>query len=485
MTSNGADRVLAIGLDAAESTMIRRMIGAGDLPVMRSLLDRGSWTRVTSPARLSSGAVWPSFYTGQHACDHGQYGRWVWDPDAMNMAYTDASRQIPFWQVLADAGTTVGIIDVPFAPFVGLSSGFEVSEWGPHDRIVGRVRVAPAPVAKQVTTSFPAHPFSDDLAEPPASTAEAPAFLDQCIAGVRLRGDLAEHLIAQAQPDLTVVVFTEAHHGGHFLWHTVQPDDDLYADIPAAPVGSRTLADMYRELDRQVGRLVDTAGPATTVLVFAIHGMEPTRGVPSVLEPALIELGMAHVDESADRRRSVLTRLKGRIPEPLRSVYRRSVPLSRRSELGRSAIIPSYDWSRTRAFALPLDHEGHIRVNLAGREAQGIVPAEQYSETCDTIEAAVRTLTTTDGRPIVQDVIRPPRGAHSGGLPDLVVHWHRAALESPARIGDVEVHPILRELTGMHSPDGFLIATGRATGLGGESIAAEDLHRLIGKVLPR
>jgi predicted AlkP superfamily phosphohydrolase/phosphomutase len=246
------------------------------------------------------------------------------------------------------------------------------------------------------------------------------------------------------------------------------------------------MADLYREMDRQIGRLVEAAGPETTVFVFAVHGMEPARGVPSMLVPFLEELGMSHVDRSEDRRRSAVVALKSRIPEFVRNAYRRSVPLDKRSRWGKAAVLPSYDWARTRAFAMPMDHEGLIRINLAGREAHGIVPREEYGQTCDTIEQALKTMTTTDGRPAVEEVLRAPRGADSGNLPDLVVLWTAAGFECPVRVGPVEARPVLRELTAQHSPEGFVITRGNAAaGTDGETIPAERLHLLIGAALGR
>jgi len=379
----------------------------------------------------------------------------------------------------------VGVLDVPFAPFGGLSTGFEIQEWGAHDRLVGRVMVSPADVAERVRRDFPRHPFDDDLAEPPTEPSGVAGFLDESIAGIRLRGDLTQELLTQVRPDVTLVVFPEPHHAGHFSWHTVEPQLDLYADLPPLAPGDRTLADLYRELDRQIGRLVEAASPDTTVLVFALHGMEPARGVPTLLEPFLEQLDMSHVDRSDDRRGSALAALKDRIPEPLRNLYRRSVPLARRSRWGRGSVLQPYDWSRTRAFALPIDHEGHIRINLAGREAQGIVAPEDYEKTCRLIEDALRALTTVDGRPVVEDVLRPAQGTVPNALPDLVVLWHQAAFEAPVRIGDVETRQIRREETGQHSPFGFCISTGPAAPAGDEPLPAEHLHRLIMGALGR
>src|SRR5256885_8916367 len=41
--------------------------------------------------------------------------------------------------------------------------------------------------------------------------------------------------------------------------------------------------------------------------------------------------------------------------------------------LARPTMLPAYDWARTRAFSLPTDQHGWIRINLRGRERAGIV----------------------------------------------------------------------------------------------------------------
>ncbi|MHA6784782.1 alkaline phosphatase family protein [Pseudonocardia saturnea] len=476
-------RVLAIGLDAAESSLIRSLIEADQLPAMKALLDRGTWSRVSSPTMFSSGAVWPDFSTGCQACDHGQYSIWNWDPAQMALAYTDESRLTPFWKSLSETGTSVGVMDVPFAPFLGLSTGFEAHEWGAHSRVDGSVSVSGA--ASEVPSTFPTHPFTDPLARVPQQPSEVGPFLDECIDGVRLRGDVVHHLISREQPDLTLVVFEEPHHAGHFLWHTVDPDLPMYSDLSPAARPERTLVDLYRELDRQVGRLVDAAGPETTVLVFALHGMAPSRGLPPVLEPLLAGLGMTHIEQRTGSR-SVLASIKDRMPAPLRDLYRNVVPLARRSQWGKARLMPAYDWSRTRAFPLPIEQYGLVRINLSGREAQGIVPPAEYRQTCETIEAALRELTTADGRKVVQDVVRPPRGEHAAGLPDLVVHWSHAAFESPARVGGEEIPNIRREQTGEHAWDGFCISSGPAAdALTGDDIDGRDLHRFVVGALRR
>ncbi|MDY7100051.1 MAG: alkaline phosphatase family protein [Actinomycetota bacterium] len=120
-------------------------------------------------------------------------------------------------------------------------------------------------------------------------------------------------------------------------------------------------------------------------------------------------------------------------------------------------------WPHMRAFALPSFSDAHLRVNLAGREANGIVAPDDYRAELDRLEALVRGCRDArTGRPLVDRVYRPraddPLGP-GGPVADLVVVADRPvdAIEHPdiGRIGPV---PFLR--TGEHDPAGFLVAAG-------------------------
>lgn len=480
MSDKPAGRVLAIGLDAAQPTLLQSMLAEGELPTLQKLLDGGSWSTVASPAGYGSGVVWPTFFTGTDATEHGQYTHWGWDPGTMSLSYYDASVHTPFWQALDKDGVTVGVIDVPFAPHLGVEKGFEVLEWGAHAWVDGRAFLSPASVAEKVTKEHGQHPFSHPLAAPPEDPAALSRQSVECVEGARLRGDVAVRLIREERPDVAIVIFPEVHHGGHFLWQTVEPDLRMYDDIRDDPQPANDLRELHRELDRQVARLVEAAGEGTSVIVFGLHGMEPARGVPSVLEPLLAGMGLSHIDDGTDRRRAFITAAKKRVPTALRNIYRSTVPLATRSQWGKASLLPAYDWSRTQAFSLPTDQYGWVRVNLAGRERQGVVAPADYTALLDRIEAEIRALRTAEGHPVAADVIRPPRSDGRDPLPDLVVHWTPESFEAPIPVHGKDTVPIRREETGQHATDGFCIVRSPAlAGTVGETVQAKDLHTLI------
>jgi predicted AlkP superfamily phosphohydrolase/phosphomutase len=478
--------VLAVGVDAAEPRLVLQLMERGELPALAGLRAEGSWTSVRSPAHIGSGAVWPTFLTGTEPDRHGVFGDWNWVPDEMTVVPPLRDRLHPFWATLEQEGLTAGVLDVEFAPHVGLSRGFEVTEWGAEYSMQGRTVISPPEIVPVVAQD---HPFDSGRFEPNGNDrTDRAALASGCIEGAALRGELAKRLIERTRPDLAVVVFVEAHRAAHDLWHTVEPEHPLYEDL--SPNGDQhagpALVDVYREVDRQIGRLMDAVGDDAAVVVFSLHGMRASRGISSMLEPALHELGFAQPPRrrsrsAGDRGRGAFAAAKRHTPFALKRLYHRRVPRDTRCRLAAPTMLAVLDWSRTRAFALPTDQHGWVRVNLRGREAEGAVAPEDYETTCEEVRNALEGLRTEDGRPLVDEVIRAdPSGAPPALLPDLVVHWTDAALDRPVRVRDstIEAWPISSETTGQHAPEGFFLARG-LNGPLDEPLAASELQRLL------
>ena len=486
----GKDRfVLAIGIDAAEPSLVRSLIGRGEMPALRGLLGEGAWLRVESPARVGSGSVWPTFITGSGPAEHGAYGEWCWRPETMGLERYSGRGLKPFWEALAREGLTVGVLDVPFMPLLGLTEGFEISEWGAHDVLDGRLVFSPARLAPLVTNGSARHPLSRDRldAAGPDDYESLKKVAAGCLEGARLRGELALRLVREARPQLALVAFTEVHHAAHYLWHTLAPGDPIYGEgLKGLRAVAPTLEDIYREVDRQIGRLVSAAPAGAAVLVFSLHGMRPTRGIPSFLAPLLCESGFARLagwgaQTWRGRAVSALAAVKRGMPAPVKRLYYRAMPQTAAQRLAKPTMLPSYDWSQTRAFALPTDQHGWVRINLEGRESSGVVPPALYDATCREVEALLRSLVTEQGRPLAREVIRTAASAEDAiglRLPDIVIHWHDAAHETPLRIkGRAAEAPaaVGLKFTGQHALDGFCITNARGAA-GADSVRAEDLH---------
>jgi predicted AlkP superfamily phosphohydrolase/phosphomutase len=308
--------------------------------------------------------------------------------------------------------------------------------------------------------------------------------------GAKLRGAFARDLIARTHPDFAFIAFLEIHQAAHYLWHTSGFDPQLHSDLsPDSSAVYPSLKEIFCEVDRQIANLIEGAGPNHRVLVFSLHGMRSSAGVSAFLQPLLCEKGFAYLApwsrQSWPRRASsLMAAVKRNTPAAFKKLYYQLLTSSATKYLARPTMLPAYDWSRTRAFSLPSDQHGWIRINLQSRESAGLVTPDQYDDTCRQLEELMRSLCREDGLPLVTQVFRTAANfeeARTSRLPDLVVHWSDAAFASPAKIkgSEVKIQTIGKKFTGQHAPDGFCILAGENDLGDADCLLAKDMHLLI------
>jgi predicted AlkP superfamily phosphohydrolase/phosphomutase len=205
------------------------------------------------------------------------------------------------------------------------------------------------------------------------------------------------------------------------------------------------------------------------VMVLSMHGMGINCSRTSIL-PDMLRL-ISGGQENHSRSSSILRKLRVLIPLRWRHALKSKMPFRIRRGLTRF-WRSGYDWQKTRAFNLLSDTHGWIRINLKGREAQGIVEPQDYEAVLDEFRAAVKTFVAEDtGEPIVKDVMRPSEvyaGEKLHRLPDLIIRWS----DTPAHTHRAIVSPQFGRIpwptpgrnpegrSGNHKPQGFFIAKG-------------------------
>jgi len=406
--------------------------------------------------------------TGEDPEAHGIYSEWCWEPATMSLSNLNDGKDVePFWKVLARAGRSVGILAIPFMPFVGVSDGFEVSDQSFPSKTNGAPAGAVADLIAREARNALAHGHVS--VDGPEDYQHLEQLAADSLTGIRLRGKFAEALLKESQPDLAVIVFTELHESAHCLWQMIEPDHPLYAEPLFERVGKiqPNLKEMFQEVDRQIETLIKTADDNTAILVFSLHGMQPARGVPTFLEPLMTEAGFSRISKGRDRSlkqraTDLAAAVKRRTPQRLKRIYYKNLPRSTVLRLATPNMMPPYDWSQTRAFPLVIEQHGSIRVNLAGREAKGIVTVESYKEVCDQIEDWLYTLTTSDGKRLTKKVFKTATNGEQAlnrRIPDVIVHWEDAAFASPLRVKNSsrEFHREGSRYLSQHTSEGFCI----------------------------
>jgi predicted AlkP superfamily phosphohydrolase/phosphomutase len=205
--------------------------------------------------------------------------------------------------------------------------------------------------------------------------------------------------------------------------------------------------------------------------------MGPNYSGSHVLPEVLERIGMSARGDRAQGLRALLpmprwgawkTRaierlVSPRVIEGLKAI----VPASVWDPWTRRILHAGSGWEKSRAFCVPNDHTGAIRINLEGREPNGTVaPGAEYQVMCDAIRSALLELRHIEtGRPVVRDVIQTNRvyeGEHLAELPDLIVTWTSDAMVTGVRsdrVGSIAL-PFPERRTGAHGPSGALIAAG-------------------------
>lgn len=465
MTS--VNRVLALALDMADGDLIRHWSGQGRLPHFASLISTGTWIDLKSTAQVLHTSTWPTFATGVHPGKHGVYFPYQAKPGYQLAQHVQADQYgaRTFWHHSDKQGCQCIVYDVPETfpePEFGGKAVFDWGTWAWY----GTPCAQPLALLKEVRSRFGRYPLGFEAKRLGARMPDVAVLEKRLLRSLEYKRSTAQWLLEREQWNLAVIGFCETHPAGHYLWPVNVDAVGSANEDQIAP-----LLGFYVALDHALGALVDSLPADTAVLIVSGDGVCPNRCAWYLLPAVLERLGYtcpAMRNESGQGApRSLVGRAKGLLSAGVRRRIANLLPWWLRDRLGTQEQGANTDWSKTRAFTLPTDLEGCIRINLKGREPQGIIePGREYRELCEEIRARLVELTNpANGAPAVRHVwvrneVFP--GERQEQLPDLIVAWNNDApfttIASP-RFGCIEGENA-DPRPGTHSPDGFLLATG-------------------------
>jgi predicted AlkP superfamily phosphohydrolase/phosphomutase len=464
--------VLLIGIDAADATFIERLCGEGKLPVLARLKEQGCFGLLETDAKRFSGGVWPTFYTGKEVPWHGIYHSKLWRQENMRCEVASAGwlGEKPFWEFLDGNNYKIGIIDVPMLLEAPKSlNGLHLSGWGTHDLI--RKGSWPPELWKQISRKFGPPVISTEYFGP--QTAKTLIRLrDNMLKGTDQMVDISLYLLGQKVWDLFVVVLGAAHRGGHYLWDLSQVEKTgLSTETKRVLEG--TLTDVYQACDRAIYRLIENAPQGSRVLVFAVHGMGSNPGWGDRCPEIITRI--KQVDEGASPKTGILYKIRESLPWDLISTVTTRLPRNILDRLVSLWSARMFDWASTRHFPLPMDYAGYLRINLKGRELQGIVyPGPEYAALVEKLAGAFLSFSDIEsGKPIVERVFRmedlaPQDAPYRHLLPDLVITWSDVTAVQSQGIRSEKYGEIRWDKNGMlpsgrsgnHRDSGWFVAVG-------------------------
>lgn len=464
-------RLLLLGLDAGDINYIQSRASA--LPCLQHRLHSGTLVTLEAPKALS-GSVWPTFYNGADPGVHGIYQHLVWDAQRMGIRRIGADwcYYRPFWEKIEEKGHRVIVLDVPHSFPVALKNGIKISDWATHAQTFP-VDCSPKDI-QAILNRIGNNPIGRETPIHKTS-AELHTIQRQLIKSADLKGRLIVELARQPDWDLFIAIFGETHRGGHLFFS----DNDEKAFTRVTP-----LLEIYQAVDRALTRIFEQVDDETTVVVFAAHGMARDYSQGHLFRPLMKRINEVFVEtycgippKRALKANSLIPYLRKALPSRLQYAIGASAPDSVRQWVVEHDIIGGLDWSCTPAFALRTDIRTEIRLNLLGRESQGMLKPNsalhhQYVDFLTKVFLELRDC-DTEAR-LVDEVVDTHRlfpGPRCAFLPDFVITWQplppMTHVTSPL-VGDMICDQPLGARGGDHTDFGFAMVP--------DSLA--DLHPL-------
>lgn len=454
--------LVALAIDGPAPDLLAQWLAEGRLPVLAQLQSRSAQARVRHVKRFRNERCWDLLLQGR---DMGRPGsrfdpaRYRYHNDSMQR---DADAPLfyalgPRWRV--------AMFDLP-APLSPQVHGLQVSGWASELNASAGLSAPPEllPALKARFGSDPKLVRSFSVRDPVTGepelsyrlpnlydAGEVQAFGERLVEAVRRRTDILCDLLRRERWDLFLGCYVESHSANHVLWHLSQPHPLHDAARPDM------LLAVFEAIDASLGTVLAAVPPGWRTMVYTIDATAANvMDLPTMaLLPELAyrwnfpgQSALPGVDRAVPPtpgqhwKQALWAQVSPQAQQQLESPQQQQDAGDALSWNPANWYRPL--WPRMKAFALPSVADGYLRVNVRGREAQGLVAPQDFGAVLDELSALLlQTRDSASGQPLVARVLRmreqPGDAAHIPA--DLLVCWHgqRCAqgLHSPAlgRIG--------------------------------------------------
>lgn len=463
-------QVLIIGVDGATFDLIDPWVAEGRLPNIARMLERGARGPLESTVIPNSFPGWTSCTTGVNPAKHGIFNALIrknLTEYRMSVVNARDIRYERIWQILSRDGFKVGAMNVPCSYPPVEVNGFLIG--GMLSPSLDSDFTHPPGLIKDVI----AH-TGDYIIDLRSKHIPREQMRDELLRSTELRGAAMKHLLETQDLDFAMMVFTETDRAQHYFWADMDSNHPAWNAERGARFGD-VIRRVYEAVDVEIGRLVETVGPDTQVYIVSDHGFGP-QNTYVYINRYLIEMGhltsfivedvgqkVRHATRDLleqvgllDTARAVRNSLFGTPETALDSDMKSGQMATKRSNIDR--IIENIDWSKTVAYALV---PRGVRINLKGREPQGIVEPADYENVRDRVMADLKTLTYPSGERVFDRVFRREEvmeGPYLEFAPDIVTCMPIGV--PSCHLEPKEIFAVCNGATGSHTDYGVIIAAG-------------------------
>jgi len=440
--------IVILQFDAVNLPIFHQLQEQGRLRSIVSLQARGHWYNLETPAATFEGATYFSLYSGTHVGDHCVYWPFMWSaPDQRVRTQNDFPAPEPVWDRIGRAGRRSLVIDPyegrPPQSLVGLALG----GWQFRHHVALFDWSVPRKLSRRLRQRFGRPSTVEEVYGRP-SRSNLLRMRKVLIDSPRRAADAVAELMRNEYFDLVWITMSASHIAGHWFLDTSRLPQEVQ-NGRKQPGFDTTLVDSYVAVEEAMSRILDAIPGMADIIVLSPSSMEPNTSRSHLL-PGMLQAVLAgkhsHTDTLNTSGASSIWRVRAAIPTSVRTAMARVLPGRLTLELTARLDLSGINWRTTRAFMVPSGDCGYVRLNLKGREREGIVDPEDAERLLDEIASGLMTFRDPDGQPAVRNVRRGSSIVGDkqflGRYPDLIVYWsdqlppHLAGVGSP-QFGEV------------------------------------------------
>lgn len=442
MKNNKNKKVVVIGLDGATFDLIIPWVKAGKLPVLKRLMESGSWGKLNSTIPPLSPPAWASFMTGKNPGKHRIYDFTEMKPNSYDYRLINASdiNGSPFWEIAGLYNKRVCIINVPMTYPPKPVNGILIS--GMDSPGINSGISYPSNAIEEIKRKYGEYIIEAGVWGYVRQKRYGKA-LSKSLKSIELRTRIGKYLMKNDEYDLFVIVFPETDRIQHFFWKFMDPLHPMYDSAEAQNYGDAILK-TYQACENAIEEFLQELYDDTIVIIMSDHGGGGLTNRTFCLNKWLESHGFLTFKNrqtdsrspSSKRRQNIFDvviewvdfQAKKILPRAVKERLLRLIP-SLHEKLETRLRFSNLDWQRTKIYADEL--RSNLRINLRGREPLGIVaPGEEYENLQTSLVNSLTDLVDPEtGIKVVDKVLRREevyKGDMLDKAPDLLVILNKA-----------------------------------------------------------
>ena len=430
MQISSESRTLIVGLDAACWEYLDPLINSQRLPNLARLIEQGAHGSLHSTMPPLTAVAWSSLATGVNAGKHGVFAWTQSQPNSYRTLPVTGNHRVgtTVWTRLNEAGVKVGVVNVPLTYPPHSLDGFLLC--GFSSPLSARDLTYPTDLLEEIEASFGTY-FPTFQVDPSEVTPSE--FYHDLRTHQRKIVEIGGALSKSHSIQVLIINLMLVDHSNH--------------GMPTMDLVEKAIIDT----DADLGLLLEEFAP-DNVLLISDHGSRRVRGV-FLLSAWLAEHGfMKRQPRSVPQRRKVsnyvleqwlggnsgllascrrrllregLSWLPSSLTMPLWRAIERDIPLASMQVQTLDSFI-----SDSTTVYMSGGNQGSLRLNLAGREPEGIVKAEDAEKVLAALVGGLTEICDPDtGEPLFSGFYRPKdlyAGPFFNDAPDLIADSYQS-----------------------------------------------------------